>query len=212
MKNAHERFGKLLYRRRTEKTATNIRVFLDAFVGEEQGKAHLVSVVGGDVEIGALAAAFANGDSFSVMDPYGAESMVSLGEKPICFRGSISLSGRKRPLRHLVSCSQELADTTSDGKVLLVSDDHLFIWSSLVCHYGLPATPEWGPWIIAQLQQQKRIHPLAGFGYAGVLVKAKRKELLALLRRGLRTHQLTFPLVNGPLEWPEIGLAKRAVQ
>ena len=56
MKNAHERFGKLLYRRRTEKTATNLRVFLDAFVGEDQGKAHLVSVVGGDVEIGALAA------------------------------------------------------------------------------------------------------------------------------------------------------------
>jgi hypothetical protein len=50
MKNAHERFGKLVYRRRTEKTATNLRVFLDAFVGEERGKAHLVSVVGGDVE------------------------------------------------------------------------------------------------------------------------------------------------------------------
>ena len=69
MKNAHERFGRLLYRRQTEKTATNLRVFLDAFVGEEQGKAHFVSVVGGDVEIGALAAAFANGDSFTVMDP-----------------------------------------------------------------------------------------------------------------------------------------------
>ena len=73
MKNAHERFGKLVYRRRSEKTATNIRVFLDAFVGEERGKAHLVSVVGGDVEIGALSAAFANGDSFTVIDPHGAE-------------------------------------------------------------------------------------------------------------------------------------------
>lgn len=30
MKNVHERFGKLVCRRRTEKTATNIRVFLDA--------------------------------------------------------------------------------------------------------------------------------------------------------------------------------------
>src|SRR5664279_2415111 len=43
MKNAHERFGKLAYQRRTEKTATNIRVFLDAFVGEERGRAHFVS-------------------------------------------------------------------------------------------------------------------------------------------------------------------------
>ena len=182
MKNAHERFGKLLYRRQSEKTATNLRVFLDAFVGEEQGKAHLVSVVGGDVEIGALAAAFANGDTITVMDPYGSESIVSLGEKPICFRSSITVPGRKRPLRHLVSCSQELADNTADGKLLLVSDNQFFIWSSLVCHYGLPGTPEWGPWVISHLQQQKRIQPLPSIGYTGAAVKAKRKELLALLR------------------------------
>ena len=209
MKNAHERFGTLVYRRRTEKTATNLRVFLDAFVGEDRGKAHLVSVVGGDVEIGALAAAFANGDSFTVVDPYGAESIVTLGEKPICFRGSIVVPGRKRPLRHLVSCSQELADNTADGKLLLVNDDQLFVWSSLVCHYGLPATPDWGPWLISQLQQQKRIQQLPGFGYAGVAIKAKRKELLALLRRGLRSKKLAFPLRNGAVEWPAIYLAKQ---
>ena len=209
MKNAHERFGRLVYRRHTEKTATNLRVFLDAFVGEERGKAHFVSVVGGDVEIGALAAAFANGDSFTVVDPYGAESIVSLGEKPLCFRGSIMVPGRKRPLRHLVSCSQELADTTADGRLLLVSDDHSFVWSSLVCHYGLPATPDWGPWVISQLQQQKRIQPLIGFGYAGVAVKAKRKELLALLRRGLRSRKLAFPTGNGAVEWPEVYLVKK---
>jgi len=210
MKNAHERFGKLVYRRRTEKTATNLRVFLDAFVGDDRGKAHLLSVIGGDVEIGALAAAFANGDSFTAVDPYGAESIVSLGEKPLCFRGSIVVPGRKRPLRHLVSCSQELADNTADGNLLLVSDDPLFIWSSLVCHYGLPATPEWGPWMISQLQQQKRIQSLPAFGYAGVAIKAKRKELLALLRRGLRNHQLAFPPSNGAVEWPEIRLVKKA--
>ena len=209
MKNAHERFGRLVYRRHTEKTATNLRVFLDAFVGEERGKAHFVSVVGGDVEIGAIAAALANGDSFTLVDPYGAESTVSLGEKPLCFRGSIMVPGRKRPLRHLVSCSQELADTTADGRLLLVSDDHSFVWSSLVCHYGLPATPDWGPWVISQLQQQKRIQPLIGFGYAGVAVKAKRKELLALLRRGLRSRKLAFPTGNGAVEWPEVYLAKK---
>ena len=211
MKNAHERFGRLLYRRQTEKTATNLRVFLDAFVGEERGKAHLLSVVGGDIEIGALAAAFANGDSFTVMDPFGSESIVSLGERPVCFRGSIMVSGRKRPLRHLVSCSQELADNTADGKLLLVSDDQLFIWSSLVCRYGLPATPAWGPWMISQLQQQKRIQQLPGFGYAGVAIKAKRKELLALLRRGLRTKQIVFPPGNGAAEWPEVQFTKYTV-
>src|ERR1019366_7725139 len=209
MKNAHERFGKLAYRRQTEKTATNIRVFLDAFVGEERGRAHLVSVVGGDVEIGALAAAFANGDPFTVIDPSGAESIVSLGEKPLCLRGSIMVPGRKRPLRHLVSCSQELAETTSDGKLLLISDDSSFIWSSLVSHYGLPATPEWGLWMISQLHQEKRIQTLPGFGYVGVAVKATRKQLLALLARSLRNRQLRFPAQNGPAEWPEIQLTKK---
>ena len=211
MKNAHERFGKLVYRRRTEKTATNLRVLLDGFVREEGGKAHLVSVVGGDVEIGAIAAAFANGDSFTVEDPYGTESMVSLGEKPLCFRGSIVVQGRKRPLRHLVGCSQELANNTSDGKLLLVSDDHLFVWSSLVCHYGLPATPVWGSWVIAQLEQQKRIQPLSGFGFDGVAVKATRKHLLALLSKGLRNRRIAFPDQNGPVEWPEVYLAKWTV-
>ena len=208
MKNAHERFGKLVYQRRSEKTSTNIRVHLDAFVGEAERKAHLVSVIGGDVEIGALVAAFANSDLFTVVDPEGNETIASLGEKPLCFRGSISTPGRKRPLRHLVACSQELADTTTDGKLLLASNDEAFVWSSLVRHYGLPATPEWGPWIIGQLSRQKRVLSLPGFGYHGVAVKATRKQLLALLARGLRSKQLSFPAHNTAVEWPEVELMK----
>jgi len=161
------------------------------------------------VEIGALSAAFANGDSFTVIDPSGTESIVSLGEKPLCFRGSLLISDRKRPLRHLVSCSQELSDSTSNGMVLLISEDHAFIWSSLVRHYGLPATPEWGPWMIAQLHLQKRIRPLSGFGYAGVAVQATRKQLLALLSKGLRTRQLQFPTRNGPVEWTPVNLVTK---
>lgn len=208
MKNAHERFGKLAYQRRSEKTATHIRVFMDAFVGEERGKAHLVSVVGGDVELGALSAAFANGDSFTAIDPSGFERTVSLGEKPLCFRGSLTVPGRKRPLRHLVGCSQELADTASHGKLLLISDEHAFLWASAARHYGLPATPEWGTWVMAQLRQQKRIHELPSFGYAGVVLEATRKEMLALLRQGLRTQKLRFPECNGAVEWPDIHLIK----
>ncbi len=115
MKNAYQRFGKLVYVRRTEKAATNIALHLDSFVGEERGKAHFVSVIGGDVEIGAISAAFGNGDLFTVIDTTLAESIVSLGDRPLLFRGSIVVAGRKRPLRHLVACSHELADPSSDG-------------------------------------------------------------------------------------------------
>jgi hypothetical protein len=208
MKNAHERFGKLVYVRRTEKTTTNIRLHLDAFIGEERGKAHFVSLIGGDVEIGAISAAFGNGDLFTVIDPAGAESIVGLGEKPLLFRGSILLRERKRPLRHLVACSQELADSSSDGKLLLMSTESTFIWSSLVSHYGLPVAPDWGAWMISQLDAQKRIQPLISFGYGGVAVTATRKELLAMLSRGLKTRNLVFPSANGPVEWPAIQLAK----
>jgi hypothetical protein len=101
------------------------------------------------------------------------------------------------------------ADASADGKLLLVSDDEMFIWSSLVRHYGLPATPEWGPWIIAQLRREKRLQPLLGFGYDGIAIKATRKQPLMLLRKGLRARQLIFPPQNGPVEWPDIQLIKK---
>jgi hypothetical protein len=205
MKNAHERFGKLLYRRQTEKTATNLRVFLHAFVAEDRGKAHLVSVVGGDVEIGALAAAFANGDSFTVEDPYHRLARREAVVSPKLHCGSRTEAAAEASCELLAGISEHHLR----WKLLLISDDQSFIWSSLVRHYGLPATPEWGPWLIAQLQSQKRIQPLLGFGYAGVAVKAKRKVLLALLRKGLRSNRLAFPVHNGAVEWPEIQLAKK---
>lgn len=99
MKNAHERFGELVYIRRSEKTRTHIRVHLSAWLGEES-KAHLVSVIAGDTEIGALSAAFASHDAFTVINPDGSEKIVSLGESPTCFRGAINIAGRKRPLKH----------------------------------------------------------------------------------------------------------------
>lgn len=107
-----------------------------------------------------------------------------------------------------MSCSQELLDESADGKLLLVSDDDMFIWSSLVRHYGLPATPEWGAWMLGQLKRDRRIQPLHGFAYDGVVVRASRKYLLILLRRGLRSQQLRFPDKNGPVEWPEVHLRK----
>ncbi len=72
----------------------------------------------------------------------------------------------------------------------LVSDDDTFIWSALVSHYGLPATPEWGSWMLAELRSQKRIHALSGFGYEGVAITGTRKQLLALLSRLLNLLEL----------------------
>ena len=54
VKNAHLRFGWLMYVKSTEKTTSSITLHLDRFIGEmlpdppRQAKAHLVSVIGGD--------------------------------------------------------------------------------------------------------------------------------------------------------------------
>ena len=61
MKNAHERFGVLEYTKRMKDTTTRIQLRLDRFIGEVEdgrnGKAHLISVLGGDSDVGAIWAA-----------------------------------------------------------------------------------------------------------------------------------------------------------
>ena len=199
MKNAHERFGELVYIRRSEKTRTHIRVHLSAWIGEES-KAHLISVVAGDTEIGALSAAFASHDPFTVIDPDGTEKIVSLGESPTCFRGVVNVPERKRPLKHLVALSREMIGNSSQERLLLIGDEPAFVWSSLVLHFGLPAMPEWADWFLSEVHSRKRMQPLMGFGYKGIAVKTNRQELLKLIEQGLRRKELTFPAANGPVQ------------
>jgi len=201
MKNAHERFGELVYIRRSEKTRTHIRVHLSAWIGEES-KAHLVSVIGGDTEIGALSAAFASHDPFTVIDPEGSEKIVSLGESPTCFRGPLNISGRRRPLKHLVALSQQMTGASSQDRLLLVNDEPGFVWSSLVLHFGLPAVPDWADWFLSELHSGKRMQPMMGFGYKGIAVKTNRQELLKLIEKGLRNKELVFPTRNGAAGQP----------
>ncbi len=200
MKNAHERFGELVYVRRSEKTQTHIRVHLSAWIGEES-RAHLISVVGGDTEIGALTAAFASHDPFTIINPDGVEKIVSLGDAPACFRSSVVVDGRKRPLRHLIALSKEMIGHEQQDRLLLVNDDAMFVWSSLVLHFGLPALPRWAGWFLGELHRRKRIQKLGGFGYSAVAVRTSRRELLKLLERGLRSRKLVFPTKNGPIYW-----------
>ena len=60
MQNAHERFGTLEFIKRTKDTTNRVRAYIDRVVVEsaqnEQGQAsaHLISMIGGDSEIGAM--------------------------------------------------------------------------------------------------------------------------------------------------------------
>src|SRR5450631_4396170 len=115
MQNAHLRLGQLEYLRSTTTIQTRVRLHVDRFVGEhEQG--HLLSVYGGDAEVGAIAAAVYEGHSFSLRFPDGVSQKISMGQDASCYRAGIVVRGRRHSLRHLVIASQALMRTGQRGR------------------------------------------------------------------------------------------------
>ena len=114
MRNAHERFGVLEYTKRMKDTTTRIRLRLDRLIGEVEdsrnGRAHLISVLGSDSDVGAIWAAVIEHNLFTVKAPGIEPVTATLGEDAQCFRGTITIAGHK-PVRHLVAIFAELAKT-----------------------------------------------------------------------------------------------------
>jgi hypothetical protein len=212
MKNAHQRFGTLIFTKRMKDTTTDIRLRMDRFIGEpatderEPGKAHVISVVGGDQDVGAVWAAVIDGGFFTVSGP-GLDSMwVTLGEGAECFRGTLNLPGRKRPVRHLVAISAELAKTRPGAdpegrRTVLCDDDPTFVLYRVAQRFGLPVVPEWAGWFKEELTRRQAIRPLVGVGCSPVLVLGTKKTLLKWIGNALKREQIWFPDSNGPVTW-----------
>lgn len=214
MKNAHLRFGSLVYHRVGRKTSTQIRTTLDRYIGEplsdgRSARAHLISLFGTDTAVAAVHGAVIAGEVFTLEAPGGARIGAGLGQRAECYRGSLPLPDG-RPLRHLIAVSEELAKSGVCGekeRTILPNDSNEFVWSSLAAVHGLPASPDWAAWMIGELRRQSRIVPLTGIGCDPVLVKASRSTLLAAISRGLRRKALRFPDDNGAVAWPSFDLA-----
>src|SRR5690242_15086427 len=136
MKNAHARFGRLEFTRQMRDTTTEVRLAMDRFIGEadEQsraGRAHLASVLGGDQDVGAVWASVVEDGTFTVSGPDLEPMTVTFGEGAQCFRGTLSPAGRKRPVRHLVVVSAEIAGKVpEDAKIIrtiLCDSDAAFV-------------------------------------------------------------------------------------
>ena len=76
-------------------TNTRISVHVDRYVGEGDD-AHLISLFGGDAEVGAITAAIYEKHTFTVTFLDGSQKVVGFGPDAICYRGSINLQGRKQ--------------------------------------------------------------------------------------------------------------------
>ena len=215
MKNAHLRFGWLTYVKVTEKTTTNIKLRLDRFIGEllpdppRQAKAHLISVIGGDTQIAAISAAISLGDQFVVEGPGVAPIRICLERNAQVYKGAIQISGRKKPIRHLIVLSEEFASagpTAVSGKTLLVGSQQQFVWSAVAHLHGIPGMPEWAGWFAEELKTHRAISPLLGIGCNPVLVKATKEQLLDWLSWGVESEAVRVPDETGPVRWPGINL------
>ena len=209
MKNAHERFGVLEYTKRMKDTTTRIRLRLDRFIGEvddaRNGKAHLISVLGTDSDVGAIWAAVIEQNLFTVEAPGIEPLTASLGEDAQCFRGAITIAGRK-PIRHLVAISAELLKTrpgTDPGgrRTVLCDNDPTFVLYRISQRFGLPVVPEWASWFNEELTRRGAVKPLIGLGCSPVLVSGTKKLFLKWIRTALRQKRIEVPACNGPVRW-----------
>jgi hypothetical protein len=215
MRNAHLRFGWLTYVKSTEKTTTSIKLRLDRFIGEvlpdppRQAKAHLISVIGGDTQVAAVGAGITLGDRFMVEGPDVQPIRVCLERNPQCFKGSVQLAGRKKPLRHLIALSEEFASSNvsaSSGRTLLAGSENEFIWATLAHIHGIPGMPDWADWFAGELQTHRAIIPALGIGCSPVLVKGEKDQFLSWLSWGVESGAVCIPSATGSIHWPSLRL------
>lgn len=212
MKNAHERFGSLQFTKRVKDTTTRIGVHMDRLISEptKDGRgtatAHLFSVLGSDAEIAALWAAVTEAALFQLGLPGGDAFTASLGPEAQCFRGSVTIQGRNRPVRHLVAVSGEMLKTRTgadrEGKrTILYDNDPTFVLYRVARRFGLPVIPEWASWFVRELERRKAVESLLGLGCSPVLVKGNKARFLGWIGKALKQHVIRIPDGVGAVRW-----------
>lgn len=212
MRNAHERFGTVAFTKRVKDTTTLVRAYSDRLIAEPKKEngipmtAHLISVIGSDAEIAALWAAVIEGAIFQIRIPGSAPFAASLGAEAQCFRGSVMVPGRKRPIRHLVVLSAEMLKTRPGSdregiRTVLCGDDPTFVLYRVARRFGLPVVPDWASWFMRELQRRKAIQPLMGLGCSPVLVKGSKEAFLGWIGKALKAGTIRIPEENGTISW-----------
>ncbi len=212
MKNAHERFGTVTFTKRVKDRTTQIRVYMDRLIAEpaKEGRgpavAHLLSALGSDAEVAALWAAVTEGALFQIRIQGSDSFAASLGAEAQCYRGSVMLPGRKRPVRHLIGLSAEMLKMRSGAdregnRMILCDDDPAFVLYRVARRFGLPVVPEWAPWFMRELERRRLIQPLLGLGCSPVVVKGNKETFLGWIGKALKAGSIRIPEENGAISW-----------
>ena len=211
MQNAHLRMGTLQFTKSTRDTTIDVRVHVDRAIAEHEpdnrsARCHLVSILGNDQEVGAIAAAISEEARFYLTGPDIDRLTISVGPEPCIYRSSLVIPGRRRPLRHLVAVSDELAKTCAGGnptarRTVLCDGEPEFILYRVGVRFGLPVLPEWGQWFADELRRKQAIEPLIGIGCHPVLVKGTKKRFLGWIGHGLKRGLIGIPENREPKGW-----------
>ena len=151
-------------------------------------------------------AAVTEAELFQIHLPGRTGIAASLGREAQCLRGSLAIPGRKRPGRHLVAVSAELAKTKpgadqEGARTILCDDDPVFVFYRVARRYGLPVVPEWAPWFMRELSQRKAIRSLLGLGCSPVVVSGSKPIFLKLIGKALREGSIEIPKDDGSITW-----------
>ena len=201
MKNAHQRMGQLTFVRQARDTITNITVGLNCLVAEPDPQTatslHLVSVFGGDQDVGAVLAAAHETLRFRVSTGE-REFVGTLGEKAMIYRASLQIPERKRPVRHAVLLSKVFFETTLGAnsearRTVLYDDASEFVLHRLAVRFGLPVLPEWAEWFSTELRRREMVEELIGLNCNPIAVKGTKLRLLRILSQGLRRKAIEIP-------------------
>ena len=203
MQNAHLRMGTLQFTKITRYTTIDVRVHVDRAIAEHDGdkrsaRCHLISIFGNDQEVAAIAAALSEEARFFLSGRDLARLTITFGPEPCIYRSSLSIPGRRRPLRHLVAVSDELANTCAGGnpaarRTVLCDGEPEFILHRLGVRFGCPVLPGWSEWFADELRRRQAIEPLIGIGCRPVMVRGTKKRFLGWIGHGLKRGLIRIP-------------------
>ena len=195
--------GTLQFTKITRDTTIDVRVRVDRAIAEHEAdkrsaRCHLLSIFGNDQEVAAIAAALSEEARFYLTGPESDRLTISFGPEPCVYRSSLSIPGRRRPVRHLVAVSDELAKTCAGGnpgarRTVLCDGEPEFVLHRLGVRFGLPVVPEWSEWFADELLRRRAIEPLIGIGCRPVLVTGTKKRFLGWMGHGLKRGLIRIP-------------------
>src|SRR5262249_5918714 len=148
-----------------------------------------------DTQIAAIQAAVTLEEEFALEGP-GLEAVkASLGRKAQLYKGSVQLSDRKKPLRHLIAISEgflSLSTAANSSRTLVIDSSAEVLWSMLARLQGLPAVPEWAQWFCREMEKHNAVMPILGIGCRPVIARGNKLQFLKWLRDGVRRGAIPF--------------------